>query len=79
VHAPQPGNTDAHHNCVSNIRPEGLSIDAAASTIHYLLSEARRRRMSGVQLKDQRLLADAAAASPTSLPSHGDGRGMHSI
>jgi ethanolamine ammonia-lyase small subunit len=63
VYAPRPGNTDAQRNCVSNIRPEGLPIDAAADTIHYLLTEARRRRLSGVQLKDQRTLA--SPISPT--------------
>jgi ethanolamine ammonia-lyase small subunit len=56
VFAPQPGNTDAHRNCVSNIRPEGLPIAAAAETIWYLLSEARRRRISGISLKDLRVL-----------------------
>jgi ethanolamine ammonia-lyase small subunit len=57
VHAPRPGNTDANRNCVSNIRPEGLPCDVAAETIHYLLTESRRRHLSGIQLKDQRALA----------------------
>lgn len=57
VYDPRPGNTDAQRNCVSNIRPEGLPPASAAETIHFLLSEARRRQISGIALKDQRTLA----------------------
>jgi ethanolamine ammonia-lyase small subunit len=56
VFAPRIGNTDANRNCVSNVRPEGLTYESAAETLHYLLSESRRKRLSGVQLKDQRVL-----------------------
>ncbi|MEX0724851.1 MAG: ethanolamine ammonia-lyase subunit EutC [Planctomycetaceae bacterium] len=54
VYRPQPGKTDAERNCVSNIRAEGLSPEAAAESLYYLLSESRRRRISGVMLKDDR-------------------------
>jgi ethanolamine ammonia-lyase small subunit len=68
VHAPQKGKQNADRNCVSNIRPTGLSPVAAAATLHYLLTEARRQRLSGVALKDLRgmppLPSDAQSAGP---------------
>jgi ethanolamine ammonia-lyase small subunit len=50
--APRIGCTDADRNCVSNVRPEGLSYAEAAARLHYLLCEARRLKLSGVALKD---------------------------
>jgi ethanolamine ammonia-lyase small subunit len=49
---PRAGRTDAERNCLSNIRPEGLDYDRAAAKLHFLMSESRRREMSGVGLKD---------------------------
>jgi ethanolamine ammonia-lyase small subunit len=50
---PRPGRTDAERNCVSNIRTEGLSYQAAAVTLEFLMTAARERRLSGVALKDE--------------------------
>jgi ethanolamine ammonia-lyase small subunit len=50
--APAPGRRDSERNCLSNIRPEGLSYDRAAERLHALLTEARRRQLTGVQLKE---------------------------
>lgn len=51
--APQAGLTDERRNCISNVRPAGQSYDEAAGRLHYLLAEARRRQLTGVELKDE--------------------------
>jgi ethanolamine ammonia-lyase small subunit len=50
--APAPGKTDAERNCISNIRPEGLPYDEAAHRIFALMTESRRRQVSGIALKE---------------------------
>jgi ethanolamine ammonia-lyase small subunit len=49
---PRPGRIDAQRNCISNVRTEGIPYDLAARKLHFLMSEARRRKLSGVELKD---------------------------
>lgn len=58
---PRVGLLDASRNCISNVRPAGLSYADAAHTLHYLLAEARRRGLSGVALKDESEAAPALA------------------
>ncbi len=53
---PAPGLTDEARNCISNIRPEGLNYPAAAERIFYMISESLRLQLSGVGLKDGRLI-----------------------
>ncbi len=49
---PGPDKTDAERNCISNIRPEGLSPPAAAEKLGGLLLASARLRISGVALKE---------------------------
>jgi ethanolamine ammonia-lyase small subunit len=52
TYQPKQGNTDEKRNCVSNIQPDGLSYEAAALKIAYLLQQMRTKQISGVLLKD---------------------------
>lgn len=60
--APRVGLTDERRNCISNVRPAGLAYADAAARLHYLLTEARRRQLTGVGLKDEMDAAGALAA-----------------
>jgi ethanolamine ammonia-lyase small subunit len=50
---PRVGLTDEARNCISNVRREGLDYDNAAHKLFYLMTEARKRGLSGVHLKDE--------------------------
>jgi len=51
----QPGahTTDADRNCISNIRPDGISYADAAQKLVQLLRAMRTRRLSGIRLKEE--------------------------
>lgn len=68
--APRPGLTDASRNCISNVRPAGLQVPAAAARLHQLLSAARTRQISGVDLKDDSDSDNVAPALTAGTASH---------
>jgi ethanolamine ammonia-lyase small subunit len=55
---PRLGRTDAQRNCISNIRTEGISYRDAAHRLHFLMREARRRALTGVELKEDAALLE---------------------
>jgi ethanolamine ammonia-lyase small subunit len=52
TYAPQIGRRDSERNCISNIHGDGLSYAAAAQMLVWLMTEARRLRLTGVGLKE---------------------------
>lgn len=52
TYRPRPGRMDSERNCISNIRPEGLACEDAAQKLLYLLGQARRMGLTGIDLKD---------------------------
>jgi ethanolamine ammonia-lyase small subunit len=50
--APRVGRLDAERNCVSNIRPAGLTPAAASVKLAWLIHAALARQLTGVGLKD---------------------------
>jgi ethanolamine ammonia-lyase small subunit len=52
TYRPAVGLTDDSRNCISNVRPAGLSYVAAVHKLHYLIRESLRLKLSGVALKD---------------------------
>ncbi len=65
---PVPGRTNADRNCISNVRPAGLTYADAAHKLLYLMTEARRRRLSGVLLKEEAPDTPVLPTSPPALP-----------
>lgn len=64
TYAPKIGLTDAYRNCISNVRLEGLSYGMATFRLMYLMREACRRQLSGVDLKDEAEVPSLGGGSP---------------
>lgn len=52
TYGPHRGRLDAERNCISNVRPQGLSYRHAAFKLAWLVRQAQRLEHSGVLLKD---------------------------
>jgi len=50
---PKRGLDDSRRNCISNIRPAGLSFQAATNKLMWLIEQSINIQHSGVMLKDQ--------------------------
>jgi len=54
---PRIGTMDANRNCISNIRPAGLSPEEAAAQMTDVIEQAFAHQMTGVRLNDVRAIA----------------------
>jgi ethanolamine ammonia-lyase small subunit len=68
TYAPRVGLTDAQRNCISNVRLEGQSYGMAAHRLLYLMREACRRQLSGVNLKDEAEMTTLESATAPAMP-----------
>lgn len=61
------GCLDSQRNCISNVRPAGLSIPVATQRLMNLMKESKRLGLSGVDLKDEHQVPEVQTMSPTRL------------
>lgn len=52
TYRPAIGRLESERNCISNIRPEGLSYEKAAFKLAWLLEHASLKKCTGIELKD---------------------------
>ncbi|WP_331308587.1 ethanolamine ammonia-lyase light chain EutC [Methylobacterium oryzae] len=61
---PEPGLPDSRRNCISNIRQDGLSVEAAAGQMEALLRAMLAQGTSGVALRRAERVDPPAPALP---------------
>lgn len=64
---PRQGRKDSERNCISNIHANGLSPALAAEKLVWLMTEARRRKLTGVDLKEEAPALETTGAAPITL------------
>lgn len=68
TYEPRPGRQDGERNCISNVRPEGLSYQDAARKTVWLATEAMKLGLSGVGLKDESDMVQITQQESPPLP-----------
>lgn len=68
TYEPRVGRRDSERNCISNIHADGLSYAAAADMLTWLMTEARRRKLTGVGLKDDRVATERSSGAQLPAP-----------
>ena len=58
------GRTDAERNCISNVRPGGLTFEDAAKQLYSLLRRAHQHKLSGVALGQKAALDATTTLEP---------------
>lgn len=69
TYAPRLGRRDSERNCISNIHADGLSYDMAADMLVWLMTEARSRKLTGVELKADGAAIATAGTRPLPIQS----------
>jgi ethanolamine ammonia-lyase small subunit len=58
TYLPKIGRKDSERNCISNIRKEGLSYKEAALKSKFILEQAFKLKLTGINLKDRMQITD---------------------
>ncbi|MGE5475502.1 MAG: ethanolamine ammonia-lyase subunit EutC [Bacteroidales bacterium] len=72
--APRVGRRDSERNCISNIHADGLDIDGAARRLTALMAEARRLKLTGINLKEDAARLDGPVGQANALVDHSRGQ-----
>lgn len=69
THGPRTGRRDSERNCISNIHGDGLAPAAAADKLAWLATEALRRGLTGISLKENAPALEGSESPALSTPS----------